>query len=80
MVQDVVVAEMVDDIKPLVNRVLTQEEQNALESGTVLTLLKKPHQQSISATLQFLLLAVVCFCRFRLVAGSAPVGLAVESL
>lgn len=51
VVPKVVVSDTVDDIKPLVNRVLTQEEQNALEPETVLTLLKEGNQRFIVGNL-----------------------------
>jgi carbonic anhydrase len=39
------------DVKPLVNRVLTQEEQNALTPDQVLTLLKEGNQRFVEGTL-----------------------------
>ncbi|QDT43662.1 Carbonic anhydrase 2 [Gimesia alba] len=39
------------DVKPLVNRVLTQEEQNALTPDQVLTLLKEGNQRFVDGTL-----------------------------
>lgn len=41
----------IDDVKPLVNRVLTQEEQNALTPEQVLTLLKEGNQRFVAGTL-----------------------------
>ncbi|QDU51257.1 carbonic anhydrase family protein [Gimesia panareensis] len=41
----------VDDVKPLVNRVLTQEEQAELTPDQVLTLLKEGNQRFVAGTL-----------------------------
>jgi carbonic anhydrase len=50
-VSEVVVTETVDGVEPLVNRVLTEEEQNALEPGTVLTLLQEGNQRFMAGNL-----------------------------
>ncbi|MFI4850179.1 MAG: carbonic anhydrase family protein [Gimesia chilikensis] len=44
-------AETIDDVKPLVNRVLTQEEQAQLTPEQVLTLLKEGNQRFVAGTL-----------------------------
>tara|TARA_R110002095_G_scaffold197961_1_gene177270 strand:- start:1123 stop:1890 length:768 start_codon:yes stop_codon:yes gene_type:complete len=43
--------ESVEDVKPLVNRVLTQAEQNALTPDQVITLLKEGNQRFVAGTL-----------------------------
>tara|TARA_R110002111_G_scaffold2705_3_gene17896 strand:- start:25325 stop:26098 length:774 start_codon:yes stop_codon:yes gene_type:complete len=45
------VVETVADVKPLVNRVLTQAEQNALTPDQVITLLKDGNQRFVAGTL-----------------------------
>lgn len=44
-------AETIDDVKPLVNRVLTQEEQAQLTPEQVLTMLKEGNQRFVAGTL-----------------------------